>query len=207
MKRLMAIEVLAGVLALSCAAQGKPQGQPLKGKKALLIIAPHNFRDEEYKYTRQELEKAGMTVTVASTTTRTATGMLGMKTRADILIGQAKSADYDLVALPGGSGVKVFYDNQQLLGLLRQAYKAGKVMGAICLAPVVLAKAGLLQGKKATCWSGAKDTLRSFGVTVLDRHVVTDGRIVTADGPSAAHAFGKTLVKVLQEQSTKGGKK
>lgn len=196
------------VLVVSCASSGNSRTQkPLAGHRALLIIAPLNFRDEEYAHTRQELEKAGIKVTVASTTTKTATGMLGMRITPDIPLSKVNFNDYDIIALPGGSGVSIFYKNRRVMSILRQAYKAGKVIGAICLAPVVLAKAGLLKGKKATSWKGAKQWLRDMGADVIGQHVVTDGRIVTADGPSAARAFGKQLVKVLKKLLKKAVKK
>ncbi len=198
-KRLIFSVVL--VVALSCASSGNSKTrQILKGRKALLIIAPHNFRDEEYANTRKELQKAGMKVTVASTTTNTITGMLGMKTRADTLVSKVNPLNYDIVAMPGGSGVKVYYDNQVVLGIFRKAYKAGKVIGAICLAPVVLGKAGLLKDRHATSWSGAKRMIRALGAKVVNKHVVVDGRIVTGDGPWAAHEFGRTLANVLAKQ-------
>jgi len=208
MKAMKLSSFLVTVLALSFAYSPKIfAGQELKGRKALLIIAPLNFRDEEYSDTKQELEKAGMKVVTASTTTKTATGMLGMRTKPDITISNIKVDDYDIIALPGGSGVKVFYKNQKVISILKQAYKDGKVIGAICLAPVVLAKAGLLKGKKATSWRGAKQTLRDMGVMVLKRPVVTDGRIVTGNGPWVARQFGKRLVKVLKKTLKTGGKR
>ena len=198
-KKMMGLLVI--VMALSCASSGISRNRlPLNGRKALLIIAPTNFRDEEYSNTRKELEKAGLKVTVASTTTKPATGMLGMRTTPDITIADVRVNDYDLIAMPGGSGVRVFYKNQAVKDILRQAYKLGKVVGAICLAPVVLAKAGLLKGKKATSWRGAKQTLKNMGVNVINHHVVTDGHVVTGDGPRAAHAFGKRLVELLERR-------
>jgi protease I len=80
------------------------------------------------------------------------------------------------------------------------------VLAAICWAPTILAKAGLLKGKKATVWVGpdaeyAKDTsevLGDFGAEYVGKGCVVDGKVVTADGPATAKEMAQEIVKLLE---------
>ncbi len=75
-------------------------------------------------------------------------------------------------------------------------------MGAICIAPTILAYAGVLEGKKATVWNQdgkQAEILTKNGAEFVDELVVVDGKIVTANGPPAAEAFGKKILEMLKE--------
>jgi len=74
---------------------------------------------------------------------------------------------------------------------------AGKIVAAICIAPEILAEAGLLSGKKATAWSGSLEKLRAKGAKVENAPVVSSGRIITGNGPGAARAFGRAIAEAL----------
>ena len=80
-----------------------------------------------------------------------------------------------------------------------EANKAGKPVGAICIAPCILAKAGVLKGRRATVFPGKEytDILREGGATVVRAAVVEDGLLVTANGPNAAARFGDALIRAL----------
>lgn len=170
-----------------------------RGKKVLMIIAPKNFRDEELFTTRKVIEAAGHGVTLASTSTARATGMLGGTAKPDITIEQAKAEAYDAVVFVGGSGTRALLNHKGALSLARRAHGAGKLVAAICMAPEILANAGLLDGKKATSWKGGRDNLRARGAKVSNAPVVTDGRLITGGGPSAARAFGEAIVAYLSK--------
>jgi len=172
----------------------------LLGKQVLMVIAPENFRDEEYAEPRRILEREGAVVKVASTKVVQATGMLGLKVNVGSSLEGLKVQDYDAVVVVGGSGSpRHLWTSQTLHGLVREADRLGKVVAAICLSPAVLAKAGLLAGKKATVYDGegAMDELRRGGATLASDVLVRDGRIITASGPEAAAAFGDALVEAL----------
>lgn len=164
----------------------------------LMVIAPQNFRDEEFFQPREELEKAGARVTVASRSKGVCGGMLGGRVTADISLNDAKGADYDAVVFIGGGGSSVYFNNPQALQLVKDAYAAGKVVAAICIAPVILANAGLLKGKKATCFSSEQGSLRAKGADYTGKGLTIDGKIITADGPGSAREFGKAIVRALQ---------
>lgn len=165
--------------------------------KALLIIAPRNFRDEEYFHTKEELEKAGVEVTTASKSAGDVAGMKGGTATAETDLRDVDAGDYDAVAFIGGGGASVYFNNPAAQGIAKKALEGGKVLAAICIAPSILANAGLLKGKKATAFSSEESNLRSKGADWTGEGVTVDGRIITADGPSSAREFGKAIARAV----------
>ena len=172
------------------------------GKKVLMIIAPKNFRDEELLHPKQELEKAGIEVIIASKTLGLAKGMFGATVRPDLTLGEVRVRDYDAVVFVGGIGSSVYFDIKEAHSIANEAYGLGKKVCAICIAPVTLANAGLLKGKRATVWSSPTDDsyvrmIEAKGAKFTDKPVEVDGDIITARGPEAAREFGRILVREL----------
>ena len=193
---------LVGGFLVSCTAQ-KPVAKELpqiKGKKVLMIIASHNFRDEEYSIPRKILESAGATVICASSTLKPARGMLGMVVKPDILIEKVKPEDYDGFIFVGGVGASEYWGNPQVHSLIRKAVKMGKIVAAICIAPVTLAKAGVLKGKKATVWPSEKRELLKKGAIYTGKRVEVEKNIITADGPKSSSLFAEEIVKALSRK-------
>ena len=166
-------------------------------KKVLMVLAPDNFRDEEYKEPRKILEDKGCKVTVASTHTRAAKGMLGMSVTPDTTLEAVRAADYDAVIFVGGYGAEAYYSDARAHGLAADAVKAGKPLGAICVAPTILANAGLLKGKSATVWESQAKALTAGGARYTAHPVERDGLIITADGPTSAARFGEEIARAL----------
>ncbi len=168
--------------------------------KVLMVIAEKTFRDEEFAEPKKIIALAGHKVTVASSSSSNAIGKLGMIVKPDTTISAVVPSDYDAVVIAGGPGTPAYlWSNRPLLKAVKTICDKGGIVAAICLAPVVLAKAGLLRGKKCTVFPTA-DSLREMeiGGALLQRsHVVIDGKLVTADGPSAATAFGEAVLKLL----------
>lgn len=169
----------------------------LTGKKILMVVAPKNFRDEEFMEPRDVFEAAGADVTVASKGTDSASGMLGAIVTVDMDISEANVDDYDAVVFVGGSGSSVYFNDKTAQELAKNAYESGKVIGAICIAPSILANAGLLEGKRATSFSSEKDNLEKHGAAYTGKSVENDGKIFTANGPGAASEFGKKVAEVV----------
>ncbi|HPP13056.1 MAG TPA: DJ-1/PfpI family protein, partial [bacterium] len=147
----------------------------------LMVLAFINFRDEEYRLPREMLEKAGYRVVVASTRTGLATGMLGLKVPVEKLLEEVSAADFAGLILVGGSGTPVLYEHRKLQELVREFVSRKKPVGAVCLAPVILVRAGVLKSRKATVYAGAAGELKKAGVSYCPEPVVVDGLIVTAD--------------------------
>lgn len=166
--------------------------------KAVLVIAPDKFRDEELFDTRAELEKAGIETAIASIKTTEITGMLGGKVTPSLTLNDIKVEDFDAIVFIGGQGASVYFDNATALTLAKDFQAAGKVVAAICIAPSVLANAGLLEGKKATCWESEKGNLEAKGAQYTGQAVEVDGKIITGSGPTAARAFGQAIANALK---------
>lgn len=174
--------------------------QPAAGKSVLFVVAPEGFRDEELLEPKRVLEAAGARTAVASTRPGVATGMLGAKVEAQAAVKDARPEEWDAVVVVGGAGSpKHLWEHAPLHALLRDRAKAGKVVAGICLSGAVLAKAGVLQGKKATCWPdpAAVAALGAGGAAYAKTGVVADGMVVTADGPPSARAFGEAIAKAM----------
>jgi protease I len=168
----------------------------------LYVIAPERFRDEELIEPRRLLEQRGVAVTVASTHPGTATGMLGARVAVGCTVRRADAAEYDALAIAGGAGSPThLWDDAPLQALVRAFCGAGKPVGAICLSGAVLARAGVIGGRRATVYPLARAILelKRAGANYQADPVVVDGNIVTASGPEAAAAFGTALIAQLME--------
>ncbi|MBI4835415.1 MAG: DJ-1/PfpI family protein [Planctomycetes bacterium] len=200
MKKVIII-VLLFVGLMGC--NGKTPGLPnLNGKTALIIIAPQNFRDEEYRIPLTLLEKAGVKITVASSELGEAHGMLKKeKVKPDILLKDAKADEYDAVIFVGGLGAMKYFQDSDAQRIAKEAVEKNKLLAAICLAPAILANADLLKGKKATVYESEAETLKAKSALYENKTVVKDGLIITANGPEAAGEFAEAIVNALAQRA------
>jgi len=169
-----------------------------EGKKVVMVIASQNFRDEELLKPKEIFEQAGIKVTIASSSLKTAKGTLGTPVKPELLLKDLNVHQYDAVIFVGGVGAKEYFHQPTAQKVAQEAYKQGKLVGAICIAPRILAEAGILKGKKATVFEGEAAALQAKGASYTGKDVEVDGKIVTASGPQAAEQFGKTLLKMLK---------
>lgn len=166
-------------------------------KKAIMIVAYEMFRDEEYAEPKAVLEKAGFEITTASSKLGEATGRFGLKAKVDLTLDKVNIGDYDTVLFIGGPGSHGYYQDPQAHRIAKEAVEQGKLLGAICAAPGILANAGLLKGKKATVHEGDIAALTQGGANYTGKGVEIDGNIITADGPKHAKAWGEAIVKAI----------
>lgn len=179
------------------ASQGGENMAKLKGKKAVMIIAEKNFRDEELFEPKKILEAEGVKVIVVSTSFNIARGMLGGKVKPDMLLSEIKVDDYDAIIFVGGSGASQYWNDSLAHNIAKEAVEKNKVLGAICIAPVTLANAGVLTGKKATVWPSERGKIEARGAIYTGESVQIEGKIITAEGPQAARKFGEAIAKAL----------
>ena len=178
--------------------QGKMIANELESKSVLMIVASQNFRDEEFAEPKSILEKAGVRVAVASSSTAEAVGMLGkVRVRADLTLGEVDATGYDAVIFVGGTGSDEYWDDPIAHTIARTAYENEKLVCAICIAPVTLANAGLLKGKRATAFPSVGANLRIAGCQYTAKPVERDGTLITADGPGSAGEFGRAICDAL----------
>lgn len=172
----------------------------LSGKRVLMVIAPKQFRDEELIEPKKVFLAEGAHVTIAACKSGQAAGMLGALVTPDIPVSDARAEDFDAAVVVGGMGSPTYlWDDAQLHLLLQQLQKSNKVVAAICLSGAVLARAGVLHGRRATVYPTPEsiEALEQGGAHHVSEHVVRDGAVVTADGPDVATEFGHAVVEAM----------
>jgi len=174
----------------------------LENKRIVMVVAFRNFRDAEYFIPKDVLEETGTEIKTASNQKGAAIGADGGEVDVDLLVSELNPAEFDAVVFIGGPGCLQSLDNEDSYRVARETVNQGKVLASICISPVILAKSGVLEGKKATVWSSPMDQspvqiLKENKATYQEAPVVVDGNIVTANGPSAALEFGKKIVEGL----------
>jgi len=132
------------------------------------------------------------------------TASRGVVLKPDRVIDDVSASDYDMIALPGGGeGAKRLMADERVLRVLREKGEAGGWTAAICAAPKVLARAGLLGGRRVTSFPGWLDD--ETGLSYVEETVVTDGPVVTSRGPGTAMDFALELVALLADTATAAG--
>lgn len=165
--------------------------------KVLVPLAP-GFEDLEAVTIVDLLRRAGIEVVTAGLAEGLVQGARGMRMQPDTTLDAVLDQGFDMIALPGGMpGAENLKRDGRIQALLKKMAAAGKYTAAICAAPIALAEAGLLGGKKATSYPGFLDKLSLPGTTYLDDAVVVDGKVVTSRGPGTAMDFSLALIALL----------
>lgn len=170
----------------------------------LLLIAHEGFQSKEYHDTRDALERAGHKVVVGSDKEGLAHANTGEEVTVDHVTSTVHALDFDGVFVIGGPGALVHLDNDETVRIMREAKEQGHMpYGAICIAPRILIKAGLVRGLRVTGWDkdGKLETICENGGAMREaRPVVVDGRVITGSGPEAAAEFGEAIGAALASQ-------
>ena len=144
------------------------------------------------------LRRAGVEVKTVGVTGKRVSGSHGISVNCDITIAEASFDELDGIILPGGlPGATNLEADQTVQKFIDFAAQNGKVIGAICAAPMILGHKGLLRGKNAVCYTGFEKELD--GAHILDRPAVCDGNIVTGWGAGGAIDFALEYLKVISE--------
>lgn len=162
-----------------------------------LVAVADGSEDVEVVTLVDVLRRGGVEVTLVSVMPqRQITCAHGTALRADALLADVLAQDFDAIVLPGGMpGAEHFAASGALVSMLEEQNARGEVVAAICA--VVLAKHGLLEGRRAAVYPGFEDALQQAGVELVRDNVVHDGNIITSRGPATAMAFALYLVEVL----------
>jgi protease I len=171
--------------------------------KALFIIAQQGYQDWEYETPKQILENEAVRVITASTSIGIAQGSLGGKASVSLTLDKVDVSDYDAIVFIGGPGAVKYQQDPGALSIAKQANQQKKIIGAICIAPTILACAGILKGKRATVWNKdgkQQSLLESKGAVYTGESVTIDNNIITANGPQAAKEFGEAVLNILQKK-------
>lgn len=180
------------------AADGQePAPVQASGKKVLVVIPQTDFQDKEFNTMREALEHAGCQYTVATRDHAVAVGVAGVSVTPDILLSEVDIDEYNALVFIGGPGAENLYNNEDAHRIAVEAAKENKVIGAICLAPVILARAGVLDGQRATVYYSMSRELTKNGAEYTGASVEIDGRIITGNGPEASAEFALAFLQAL----------
>ncbi len=164
----------------------------------VLVPLAHGFEDLEAVTIVDILRRAGIDVVTAGLEPGLVLGSRGLRVQPDATLDEAMGYEYDLVALPGGlPGADHLRDDARVQEVLRRTAAAGRYTAAICAAPMALARAGLLDGRRATGYPGVLDSLGLPDTRISGDAVVVDDRVVTSRGPGTAMDFALTLIELL----------
>ncbi len=167
-------------------------------KKVVFIIGHTKFRDEELLEPKKILKENGVNITIASSSLKIAEGMLGIKIQPDILIKDIKVENYDAIIFIGGTGASEYWNNKTAHYIASETLEKNKILAAICIAPITIANAGLLIGKKATVYQSEINKIKDKKAIYTDSKVERDGNIITAQDPSSANEFGKAILSAIK---------
>ncbi|MBI2664057.1 type 1 glutamine amidotransferase [Candidatus Woesearchaeota archaeon] len=162
----------------------------------VLILAEDNFRDEELVYPMYRMREAGFKVTVAARKNEVK-GKFGVPVAADKDSRKCKADDYDAVIIPGGYAPDKMRTYPEMLGIVREMDRKGKVVAAICHAGWVIASASIIKGRKVTSYAAIKDDMINAGGKWSDKEVVVDGNLVTSRKPEDLPAFCREIIRKL----------
>jgi len=170
--------------------------------KVLLLLAD-GFEEIEALGTADILRRMGIAVVTASLKNETAIGSHQIRVFADNVLDEADTSDFDAVVLPGGMpGALNLYNDERVLKLLKDFAAQGKITAAICAAPMVLDKAGLLENGRFTMYP-AVDLYKylSNGKLPQADRVVADGKVITGKGPGVTAEFAAAIAAGLNTPS------
>lgn len=170
--------------------------------KALVFLAP-GFEEIETCTIIDILRRCGVAVTVAGLAPDRVVGSHELTVIPDQSIEEVHIEDFDAIICPGGyPGYKNLRKDERVVSLVKEAFYQGKLVAAICGAPVVLSEAGVLNGKVCTIYPGMEDEVKKGGGIPKKDIVVVDGNVITSRGPATAFAFSLKLAEKLVRKET-----
>lgn len=164
-------------------------------KPKILVIIAEGVEELEATAPIDILRRAEATVTVASASqTKEVTGRNGIRLVADNSLEEIAEVSFDMIVIPGGPAHKELLENDTVLSMIAGQKAKDGWIASICAGPVVLKKAGVLQGKRFTSFPGTSEELPE---RIGDQPVVVDGKLITSQGAGTAVPFALALVEAL----------
>ncbi len=165
-------------------------------RKRILEILADGFEETEAIVPADFLRRLGCELVIAGMTSQKVKSSHSIVVEADTLLSSVNPSDFDALFLPGGMpGSKNLRENEKVLETVRKMYGEGKIISAICAAPTALGRAGILDGKRITCYPGSEQMIENVVYTAAMSE--RDGNIVTGKGPGASFAFAYELASAL----------
>lgn len=166
-------------------------------QKTLLAFVDDVYEDLELWYPKLRLEEAGYATRLAAPVLKSCAGKHGYPATPDLLLRDARSADFGGLLIPGGFMPDKLRRDPQVLALTREFFEQGKLVAFICHGGWIPISAKILSGKRATGSLGIKDDLENAGAIWVDSPVVVDGNLISSRTPRDLPAFAKAMVDFL----------
>ena len=166
---------------------------PSRPPTVALVVAQRDFRDEELLQTREVLQRRGVKTVVGSETLEPARGKFGATVLPDVTLPEVRPEHFDAIVFIGGPGAKRYYFKRTVLRRAQAFARAGKVVAAICSAPIILANAGVLIGKRATAFHVFGEAMKDRGADFTGMPVEADGKFITATDSTHAREFAEAI--------------
>ena len=141
------------------------------------------------------LRRAGFTVVTAGLQAGPLTASRGVRLLPDTTLDAVRALDFDALVLPGGKGVALLKQDARVLDAVRALHAAGRWMCAVCAAPLVLQEAGILNGRRVTCFPGVAAQLTA--TARLNERVVVDDKLITSQGAGTSLEFALAIVRAV----------
>jgi protease I len=171
----------------------------LKGKH-IAILAEEAYQELELWYPLLRMREAGAEVTVVGMPgVQEYHSKLGYPVKVEATADAVSADDFAAIIIPGGYAPDRMRRHQPMLDLVRGIFERGGVVAAICHAGWVPISAGIMKGRRATCFFAIKDDVVNAGATYVDAEVVQDGNLITSRVPSDLPAFCRTIITALSE--------
>jgi protease I len=168
-------------------------------KIAILVEDKYQVLEVWYPYLRLR-EEHFLTVLVGSGTKNTYFSKEGYPAREDISIKKARINDFSGIIIPGGYAPDLLRRHTQVNAFVRSMYEKGNLVAAICHGGWVLVSAGILKGRKATCFFAIKDDIVNAGADYSNREVVVDGNLITSRNPYDLPQFCTEIIRFLKKE-------
>jgi len=171
----------------------------LKGKN-IAVLVEDTYEDLEVWYPVLRMREAGAKVKIVAPEKKTYLSKHGYEIAADTLASKSKGAQFDAVVIPGGFAPDRMRRDADMVRIVREALKAGKVVAAICHGGWMLCSARGIEGRTVTGFIAIKDDLENAGAKYVDKEVCIDGNLVTSRKPQDLPAFAKAIIGLIQKQ-------
>ena len=193
----MAVALIISAETVYSIGHGKKERSRMKDKIA--VVLADGFEEIEFTAPVDIWRRLQLNVVTAGLNSKKVTGSHGIIVEADMLLKDVDLSQVKLIFLPGGMpGSKNLRDNDLLMDVLNKVYSDGGITAAICAAPIALGRAGLLKGKKATCYPGFEEMLEGADYTAS--RIEIDGRVITGKGPGVSFEFAAAVASALGKE-------
>ena len=162
-----------------------------------LIISADQFEDTELLVPLYRFQEVGIKTDVAASGRGTIIGKHGYEVAVNKTLGEVNPDDYGILILPGGKAPETVRRAPKALEIARHFFTKNKPVAAICHGPQTLISAGLLRGRRATCYKSVAQEMKDTGAVYEDKEVIVDGNLVTSRQPSDLPAFMRETMKKL----------